>query len=142
MNQQEFVTQIDRLKNVYGDRNYSDERVKAIFGMVKAESGYWWARAVETLLLTHRQPPLMPEIGEMLAVERERRYEREKREHAQDAKDFFSGTYQPDDVKQICQTIIKRMNRGVSDQDWEKFVGLLEETARMTTPPAMRGRGA
>jgi hypothetical protein len=139
MNREAFQKDMGRLMSQFPNA-YGPERVNIVFRAVGQESSEWWARTVDHFLGAARHAPLLEDINTLLSQERERRWAREKQQHAQDAKDFFSGSYQPDDVKQICQTIIKRMKRGISDDDWSKFVGLLEETARMTTRPGERGR--
>lgn len=121
MRPEEFQGQMDRLIEQFGKKNYADVRVKLIWREVKDLGAYWWEQLVDRFLLTCRQPPLYDELYEEISRERERIYRDEKEKHAKDAKDFYEGTYQPEEVRLICQTIIKRLNHEVSDEYYEKF---------------------
>lgn len=78
MNHAEFSKQMDRLREVYGDRAYTAERVKLIFRQVQDESASWWLKCVDYLIGVCRQPPLSMEINEQLLIERERKWESSK----------------------------------------------------------------
>lgn len=126
MRPDEFQSQMNRLITQFGKTQYSDERTKLIWREVKDFSSPWWERTVDHLLLTSRQAPLQAEFGELIGRERERVWRQEKVQNEKDAKDFFAGTYQPDDVQTICQMITKRLAGGVSDADYANFVKHLE----------------
>lgn len=121
----EFTAGIDRLKNVYGEKAYANERVKVIFRAVQDMSGAWWARAVEQLIGTHRNPPMMPEIGELLSLERERNWSTEKRQHSQDAHGWGREYYGPEEKRVIFDTIQKRIAGQVPDESWDAFLKML-----------------
>lgn len=72
MNHQEFSIQMDRLKDVYTDRPYSNERVKLIWREVSRLSGEAFSRIVDNLISSQRQPPMLTEIRDQIALERER----------------------------------------------------------------------
>jgi hypothetical protein len=94
---------------------------------------------VDKFLLTCRQPPLMGELSEEIGEERERLYKIQKRQQERDAKDFYSGMYQPDDVKTMCQYMVKRITGGVSDEDFEQFVKHLNYAAKKPNPTGVSG---
>jgi len=125
MNPKHFEYQIGRLIEVYGKTVYSKERAQLIWKQVEHESDFFMTQTVDQLIGECRQAPLLPEFREALSKHRERNWFREKKQHEQDAKDFFQSVYHPDDVKGIIGTIKKRMLGGVSDQDWESFLKLL-----------------
>jgi hypothetical protein len=122
MNMAEFDTQISRLKNTFGDRAYPDERLKLIWREVREFSSGWFEKLVDRLICDSRLPPLLPEFRNEISRERERLWDLQKKQHTQDAKDFYSGKFQPEDAKTICQYIIKRAQGSVSDQDYANFV--------------------
>lgn len=129
MTSHEFNTQINRLKDCFTDRSYSDERMKVIWREVQDLDGKWFAKVVDRFIGECRQAPLMTEFREEIAKERERLWELQKKHNAKDAKDFMSGIYQPDDIKTICQYIVKRVSGGVSDQDFSSFIKHLDTAA-------------
>jgi hypothetical protein len=130
MNIQEFDLQVNRLKDCFGDRSYSDERVKVIWKEVKDLNGKWFSRVVDRFIGEERQAPLMPQFREEIAIERERLWKIEKEVHAKDAKEFFRSVYHPDDERMICQKIVERITGKMSNDDFTQFIKLLEETPR------------
>lgn len=72
MNIAEFTIQVDRLKDTFGDKAYSSERVKLLWDGVKYHPLDLFHRVVDQLILSHRQPPMISDIRECLAIERER----------------------------------------------------------------------
>jgi hypothetical protein len=129
MRPDEFQSQMGRLVAQFGKSQYSDERTKLIWREIKDFSLNWWERTVDHLLLTCRQAPLHAEFGELIGRERERLWKTEKKEHGQDAKDFFQSSYQPEDKKALCQTIIKRLQGNVSEEDYSSFQKMLNNVA-------------
>lgn len=142
MQSQEFNRELNRLKDCFGDKNYSDERVKILWSEVKDLTGDWFIRVINFFIGNQRQPPLIGEFREEIAKERDRQWKIKKTEHSQDAKDFWNGTYQPDEVKWICETIRNRMRKNILDENWEKFIEHLNYTAsssRILIAPRERG---
>jgi hypothetical protein len=129
MTHQEFDHHMNRLKDCFGDRSYSDERTKRIWREVRDFDSNWFEKIVDRFIGQERQPPILPQFQEETSIERERLWKIEKEQHARDAKEFFQGMYQPDDVRTICQFIVKRITGGVSDEDYANFVKHLKETA-------------
>jgi hypothetical protein len=128
MNQQEFQNQINRLEKQFG--KYGTERCTLLWREVKDLNGPWFERVMDQLISSCRQAPLLPEFREEISRERERLWRMEKEERKKDAHDFFEGSYQPDDIKTICQVIKDRINRKISDQDYQSFVSQLENAAK------------
>lgn len=129
MNIQEFNTQMQRLVSNFGKNSYPDEKARLIWGEVRDFQGSWLQRAVDRFIGDFRQAPLVQDFREAAAKERERSWSLQKKQHEQDAKDFYAGTYQPEEVRVICQFIIKRMQGGVSDEDWRNFITHLNTSA-------------
>jgi hypothetical protein len=126
----EFDQQVNRLKDCFGDRNYSDERMKVIWKEVGTLSSYWLSSVIDQFIGECRQAPLMPEFREQIAKERERLHRIEKDVHAEEAKEFFDGIYMPEDKKTICQYIRKRLRGEVSDADFEVFIKHLNHAGK------------
>lgn len=125
----EFQRQMNRLVDQFGKSTYGTERCTLIWREIQDFSGMWWEKTVDKFLLTCRQAPLMDELASEIGAERERLYKQQKKQHEQDAKDFYSGAYQPDDVKTICQYMVKRIMGEVSDEDYAQFLKHLKEAA-------------
>jgi hypothetical protein len=131
MTQQEFQVQLERLKNEYGHKVYSTERCGLIWREVRDFSVEWLKRTVDEFIGESLQPPLMPKFREMLSKERERIEYNRKRENRLAAKDLFNSKLQTEEISTITGFILKRMNGGVSDQDYTSFVKHLEHYANV-----------
>lgn len=71
MTPDEFHIEMSRLVEQWKG-SYSDARQRLIAQEVKHMPAGWWKRAVDSLLSECRQAPLLPEIRELMAIERER----------------------------------------------------------------------
>lgn len=81
MRDDEFDTQMNRLKSVFGDKAYPDERATLLWRDVRNLSGRWLEGAVDQLIASCRQAPLSSEFGPLIGIERERVAKLEK-DHA------------------------------------------------------------
>lgn len=122
MNENEFKVEIDRLKNVYGDKSYTTERLKIMWRQVKDFRADWFKKVIDELIGTCRLPPLMTELAEHVARERERVWKIEKEVNAQDAKEFMAGSrFSTEEQKHMFAMIRNRMPGNVNDDDWRCF---------------------
>lgn len=121
----EFQKHMDRLVEQHGKSTYSDARIQLIWGSVKEFSSMWWGHTVDYLLGHFKQAPLMPEIGEAAGRERERLWALEKRRNAEQASDFWNGTFHPEEARQICETIKGRIQGRVGDAEYNEFLKML-----------------
>jgi hypothetical protein len=128
MNESRFAHQMNRLAKQFPNA-YSEERVKLIWREVQAFSDHWLERVVDRFLGELRQAPLIPEFREEASRERERLREIEKRQEASDAKAFMSAL-SDGEVSEICGQIRKRVEGRVSDEDFNKFQGMLKSMLR------------
>jgi hypothetical protein len=78
MTPQEFQAPMDRLISQFGKSAYSPARIELIAAEVKHMPGSWWKRTVDRFLGEFRQAPLMPEVREAIAKERERGWDAQK----------------------------------------------------------------
>lgn len=74
----EFNEQVNRLRSVYGDKAYPDERVRLLWREVGSLSSAWFESAVSGLIQSCRQAPLAHEFSPMISDERERVYRKQK----------------------------------------------------------------
>lgn len=118
----EFETHLNRLRDVFGDRNYTDERAKVFWREVRDMDASWWARTVDRFIGECKFAPLMPEFREVITRERERNWSVEKSCHTRDAKEFFLIADDPEIRGSVMKTILDRMNGKVSDQVWGEFM--------------------
>lgn len=128
MREQDFQQQMGRIESQFG--KYGVERASLLWREVKDFSPKWFEQVVDRLLGECRQTPLPAEFREDISRERERIWKLEKNKNEKDAKDFFEGTYQPDDKKTICQMITSRLKGNVSDGDYGNFIKMLDVAAK------------
>lgn len=129
MTQHEFQAQINRLAETFGKNHYGNERVRLLWSDVQDYSGDWLKRVVDAMITGHRQAPLPSDFGEAISYERERQWRREKEANEKDAKAFWQGTYQPDEVRFITGAIRRRISGGMPDTEWESFMSALNGAA-------------
>lgn len=123
-----FQQQIGRLERQFG--KYGTERCTLLWREVKDFSEKWLEESVDSFISSSRHTPLLIDFSEKISAERERLWRVEKEKNAKEAKEFYHGSYKPDDVRTICQYIIKRIMSGVSDLDFSKFIEHLVDTAK------------
>lgn len=127
MTETHFRNQVHRLESQFG--KYGAERGGILWKEVKTFSDHWFTKVVDKMLSSSRHMPLPSDFAFDISEERERVWRLEKKQHAQDAKDFWSGTYHPDEVKDICQKIRLRIQGRMSDEDWKPFLKALQYAA-------------
>lgn len=76
MDSHDFMTQIKRLKDTYGDRLYTSERIESLWKLLKDWEVYWLANAITHFIDTERQAPLIPEFKGAIKFEQERHAEK------------------------------------------------------------------
>jgi len=59
MNPMEFDIQMGRLRNVFGDKNYPDERTKLIWSEVRDLPQYYFAKLCDRFIGDSRQAPIL-----------------------------------------------------------------------------------
>lgn len=84
MTHQEFIAEMGRLSQVFGERSYPTERTKLIWNVSQSLPVETFRRVVEGFIGSSRQPPLMPEFRD--AIQAERQHEREHRPALPDAR--------------------------------------------------------
>lgn len=124
-----FMRQVDRLTSTFGKNAYGEERVLLIWREIKDLSDNWAEATVDKLIGEHRYAPLLPEFREEISKERERLWRVEKKQHAKEAKQFYS-SYQADDIKTICAGIVKRVKGDMSDGDFDNLNQLLNYASK------------
>lgn len=130
MTEPEFKTQMQRLITTWPNV-YSTERVAVIWQEVRGFSPHWFKRVVDRFIGESRQAPLMAEFRDEISRERERTWFTEKKQNAQDAKEFFE--LSESEGKSIADMIKKRAMGGVSDPEWATFIESLDQLNRVTS---------
>jgi hypothetical protein len=126
----QFQSQMNRLVEQFGKQAYGTERCKLIWQVVQDLELAWFTGIVDQFIGECRLPPLMPEFRDAIAKERERLWKIQKQQNEKDAQAFFEGTYDAEDTRTICQTIVKRLTKGVPDEDYANFIKLLNQAAQ------------
>lgn len=80
MERHEFESQIERLKNTFGDRPFADERIKLILTAVKGMSGEWFRYLTDAMIISRStsNAPLPKDFAEAVSDELQQ-YREEKR---------------------------------------------------------------
>lgn len=125
----EFSVQLDRLRNVYGDKFYPDERIKILWEEIKGFPMPWLDRVVSLWIGDRKDPPLMPQFREEMSKERERTHFVAKKEQSKDAREIWS-TLSGDEIQNICGLTRRRMAGGMNDIDWSNFQKTLKGLGR------------
>ena len=105
MTTMEFNAEMGRLIQQYGVASYSEARIKVIANEVKDFDVKWWRKAVDKFLGECRYAPLIPDIREAAALERERMYYTRKQEQSKQAEEFMD-SYSKETKRTICKEII------------------------------------
>lgn len=129
MNQGYFVSQIDRLKDVFGDRAFPDERVRLIWNAVQNLSDQFLRRTVDYFIGYEDRAPMMNKWDEQISKEREIVNRKEKQAHSQDAKEFAS-MYSGEDIATICDQIRLRCKSRMNDEHFSSFNQMLTGSYR------------
>ncbi len=130
MSPDHFRSQINRLTETFGKAHYSTERVKLIWLETCSMHPEDFTAVVTELIGCEKFAPLLPSFREAASRIRELRWGNEKRQAEKDAVDIWKGTYHTDEVKWICKNIRERIDRDISEEDWDGFMKLLGEKAK------------
>jgi hypothetical protein len=127
---QQFARLIDRWKT-----SYSNEFKKILWTEFQNVPGDSFKNIVTRLIGDCRQAPMMPEFREYWAMERNRLWVHDKKQNTLDAKSFFEGSrFSDSEKKNFMAMVRKRLNKAVSDDDWNSFLKVIEETNRAPIP--------
>lgn len=132
MTEQEFAPQISRLSETFGKTAYGNERVRLIWREVETFRMPWFRDLVDAMIGTFRQAPLVPDFREAGLRERERIWQENKREESKQVKEWVS-QFSKEDDKLMAQTILRRLNRTISDSDWASFLQMLDRMPKEAT---------
>lgn len=67
MNESEFLLQIDRLKETYGEKIYSNERIKLIWNQLKHVPQKYFENCVSDIIASSPTAPMLPKLQESLS---------------------------------------------------------------------------
>lgn len=114
-----YQTQINRLINNYGERAFSDEKVKALWKALKDVPGPIFDTAVNSLIMNCRASPTLTDFNEKI---NEARVMEQKRTPQLASPDSFGpSSFNDGDIKFMTSMISARMRGAVSDADWRVF---------------------
>jgi hypothetical protein len=132
MSNAHFQIQIGRLSERWRG-TYVPSLIELIWREVKELPDSWLTKTIDDLIGNSRQAPLLPDFRERISLERERGWRSEKEQYVREAKELFRGTLLPEEQNIIFQTIVKRVNGRLSDQDWSCFLKGLDLLAKTPT---------
>lgn len=129
MNFPEFNKQVDRLRDVWGDRSFPDERVKLLWREVMGHDALWFTVICDGLIMSSERAPKVTDFSAAASEERERIWKIEKQKHERDAESFMRSSYADEDVGLLMKTIIGRMNRDIDDTKWKQFLDTMKSVS-------------
>ena len=107
MTESEFSKGMSRLINTYRQDSYPAERVKLIFKEVSGLRVDLWNKIVDRMIGDNAFAPMLPQIREALAKEREQDVNQQKFAHKADAVKWANS----EEVQRNLQEIWKRIGR-------------------------------
>lgn len=130
MNHAEFQNGMTKLISVFGEKAYPPPRVELFFREFRGLPAYRWLAVVEALVGNERLPPMLGEIRAEIARGRESEVARQKTEHRNDAKEFWSRTYSDEDISLMATSIRRRVTGTLDDDAWAAFNRMLRTTGK------------
>lgn len=129
MNQQFFIGQINRLKDVYGDKSYPDTRVYLIMREVSSISEKAFEQIIDQCISDHRFPPMLADMREKISLARERQRDLDRVSESNTFQRIRNEKYtiEGHDQQMICNTILRRITTGMPDVEWNSFLKLLDQ---------------
>jgi hypothetical protein len=131
MNQSHYDREMDRLRDVFGDRAYSGERVIVIWKEVKDLSDAWFSKTIDRFIGEFRHAPLMPEFRDAISLEREKVHSYERQKNKTESERAMHQLFDGNHISTICKTIVGRVQGNVSDQKFTEFTHGLEKLTRV-----------
>lgn len=125
-----------RLERQFG--KFGTERCTLLWREVSEFSNEWFSQVIDEFIGTLRQMPLLTEFRDQISLERERLRRIEKAKERQDARDFWEGTYHPEEVKNIAETIRKRLQGQVTEDEFSQFLRMLDYGASAKVVPLVK----
>jgi hypothetical protein len=138
-----FKVQIDRLKQVYGDASYPQERIKLLWKEFRSSDNSRFESVISEVLGSCRFAPMLKEFREAWSKEKERYRVSARKIEARDAKEFWNGkglkignsekdTFHIEDKFEIMRMIKRRLAGRVSGPDWDSFMDTLCVAAKVS----------
>ena len=131
MNSKEFDTEMIRLKNTFGEKNYSEERMRIIFKETQFIDFAFFRSCVDELIGSSKFTPLLPEFREIATKFREikERQKDQAKQHRYDNSDGLNA----EESSMILKKIIARGNNLISDKEWEEWKALIRSSYKFQT---------
>lgn len=125
MTAENFQNQMNRLKDVFGDKYYPVERCAVIFRRIRHVGEDIFEKAIELLLASKRSPPMLPEI--IGAIEETSVIEKKKMSYGS-INPEEPGLADPDFVD-MCNNLFQDFSRGKITKD--QFVTQCSQLERL-----------
>lgn len=122
MTRSEFEEQFQRLIKTYGQKDFPPERIKLVWEETNFLVHDRFRKMVDYFIGEFKYAPLLKDFREYVVKLREEIWAKTKEQEAKNAKDFWQGTYHPDEIKHIGTTIRKRIMHQMPDSDWSQFM--------------------
>ena len=102
--------------------------------LVQSYDDFWFKNAVTSKLRYFRTQPLPGDFDEDISIAREKKWSEDKKKERHDAENAW-GSFPDSDKAAICQTIRKRMQGQINDQEWASFYSSLVNAANNSPDP-------
>lgn len=136
-----FITQVKRLKDVYGEKAYPDERVRLMWNAFKNCFDEVFKEACDDLITHRRTAPMLPEMLEAVDVcinrDKERRLQTQQVISGQDVLTQMKAASKisPNkDFSSMCIKLLDDYQKGkLTKKQFEEGCDFLDETAKKIT---------
>jgi hypothetical protein len=130
MNDYLFDTQIERLKETFGDRFYSDSRKALIWSFVKDMTDNWLQSLVNKFLSSAKNPPLPIEFQDAVRSEREKSQPGLRFPTLNEIHPSENSIFSKEDIAEIFEMIRKRLRGEISCAQLEQYGRMIEDLVK------------
>ena len=120
MLESEFNSGISRLKKAFGDKPFNDERTRLLWKRFGRDDPGVFQDAVDYMILSYRQPPLVNDFGHAIGKVREKRRRFDALKEAREAAEFFERDWEDEDAKWVFAGINKMLAGKLDDKEREE----------------------
>jgi hypothetical protein len=128
---QTFKEEMNKLKANYGQDKFPSALTSMIWDELKEFSPKQIRSICDFVTRSYEGTPRINAFRNGASMLREKIRQFEREQQRQEAKDFWEGTYHPNEVKAIVQTIKLRLEGKVTDDEYKQFQEMLLSSSEM-----------
>lgn len=122
----EFSVQIERLKSVYGEKTYSEERCRILWDDVKQMPGGWFKNCVDEFIGSMRTPPLVKEFLDKISDFREKQNAFAKKQIKEETKEILESGI----ISSFLRNIANGLRGNLDPEEKKSMLKFLDSTSK------------